>query len=77
MLNLAGRSPATIRSTMLGAKKAKYTMRVTSARATSCSSAIDTMLLGPVVVFGFCLMAALYPALRLFRLRPVEAMRVA
>jgi ABC-type lipoprotein release transport system permease subunit len=41
------------------------------------SITFGTMLLGPVVVFGFCLMAALYPALRLFRLRPVEAMRVA
>jgi len=36
-----------------------------------------TMLLGPVVVFAFCLLAAVYPALRLFRLRPVEAMRAA
>jgi ABC-type lipoprotein release transport system permease subunit len=34
-----------------------------------------TMLLGPTVVFGFCLLAAIYPALRLFRLRPVEAMQ--
>jgi len=33
------------------------------------------LLLGPSVVFGFCLLAAVYPALRLFRLRPVEAMR--
>ena len=41
------------------------------------SITLGTMLLGPVVVFGFCLLAALYPALRLFRLRPVEAMRVA
>jgi putative ABC transport system permease protein len=36
-----------------------------------------TMLLGPAVVFVFCLLAAVYPALRLFRLRPVEAMRAA
>lgn len=36
-----------------------------------------TLTLGPAVVFGFCLLAALYPALRLFRLRPVEAMRAA
>ena len=34
-----------------------------------------SMLLGPLVVFGFCLLAAVYPALRLLRLRPVEAMR--
>ena len=33
------------------------------------------LLLGPVVVFMFCLLASIYPALRLFRLRPVEAMR--
>ena len=39
------------------------------------SITLGTMLLGPVVVFGFCLLAAVYPALRLFRLRPVEAMR--
>ncbi|MCU0988055.1 MAG: FtsX-like permease family protein [Xanthomonadales bacterium] len=36
-----------------------------------------TLLLGPSVVFAFCLLAAIYPALRLFRLRPVEAMRAA
>jgi putative ABC transport system permease protein len=36
-----------------------------------------TLLLGPSVVFAFCLLAAVYPALRLFRLRPVEAMRAA
>lgn len=36
-----------------------------------------SMLLGPLVVFAFCLLAALYPALRLLRLRPVEAMRAA
>jgi ABC-type lipoprotein release transport system permease subunit len=34
-----------------------------------------SMLLGPLVVFLFCLLAAVYPALRLFRLRPVDAMR--
>jgi ABC-type lipoprotein release transport system permease subunit len=34
-----------------------------------------SMLLGPVVVFLFCLLAAIYPALRLFRLQPVDAMR--
>ncbi len=33
------------------------------------------LLLGPVVVFVFCLLASVYPALRLYRLRPVEAMR--
>ena len=41
------------------------------------SITIGSMLLGPIVVFGFCLLAALYPALRLFRLRPVDAMRAA
>jgi ABC-type lipoprotein release transport system permease subunit len=34
-----------------------------------------SLLLGPTVVFGFCLLAAIYPALKLYRLRPVEAMR--
>ena len=34
-----------------------------------------SMLLGPLVVFVFCLLAAVYPALRLYRLKPVEAMR--
>jgi ABC-type lipoprotein release transport system permease subunit len=34
-----------------------------------------SMLLGPSVVFLFCLLAAIYPSLRLFRLQPVEAMR--
>ena len=34
-----------------------------------------SMLLGPLVVFLFCLLASLYPALRLLRLRPVDAMR--
>jgi ABC-type lipoprotein release transport system permease subunit len=36
-----------------------------------------SLILGPAVVFMFCLLASLYPALRLFRLRPVEAMRAA
>jgi ABC-type lipoprotein release transport system permease subunit len=36
---------------------------------------LGTMLAGPAVVFLFCLLAAVYPALRLFRLRPVDAMR--
>jgi ABC-type lipoprotein release transport system permease subunit len=39
------------------------------------SITFGTMMLGPTVVFGFCLLAAIYPALRLFRLQPVEAMR--
>jgi putative ABC transport system permease protein len=34
-----------------------------------------SMLLGPSVVFLFCLLAAVYPSLRLFHLQPVEAMR--
>jgi putative ABC transport system permease protein len=34
-----------------------------------------SLLLGPTVVFVFTLFAALYPALRLHRLHPVEAMR--
>jgi ABC-type lipoprotein release transport system permease subunit len=34
-----------------------------------------SMMLGPFVVFLFCLLASIYPALRLFRLQPVEAMR--
>lgn len=34
-----------------------------------------SILLGPLVVFLFCLLAAVYPSLRLYRLRPVEAMR--
>ncbi|MEE4217950.1 MAG: FtsX-like permease family protein [Xanthomonadales bacterium] len=34
-----------------------------------------SILLGPLVVFLFCLLAAVYPALRLYRLQPVEAMR--
>jgi ABC-type lipoprotein release transport system permease subunit len=39
------------------------------------SLTFSSMMLGPAVVFLFCLLAALYPALRLFRLQPVEAMR--
>jgi putative ABC transport system permease protein len=34
-----------------------------------------SMMLGPMVVFVFCLFAAIYPALKLYGLRPVEAMR--
>jgi len=34
-----------------------------------------TMIAGPLVVFAFTLLAAAYPALRLHRLHPVEAMR--
>ncbi len=34
-----------------------------------------TLLIGPAVVFLFTLLAAVYPALRLHRLHPVEAMR--
>jgi ABC-type antimicrobial peptide transport system permease subunit len=41
------------------------------------SVTFGTLLLGPSVVFIFCLLAAIYPALRLLRLRPVEAMRAA
>ena len=33
------------------------------------------ILLGPSVVFIFCLLAAIYPALKLYGLKPVEAMR--
>ena len=35
------------------------------------------LLLGPLVVFIFCLLATIYPAFKLYRLRPVEAMRAA
>lgn len=35
------------------------------------------LLLGPSVVLFFCVVAALYPAMKLYRLRPVEAMRSA
>jgi putative ABC transport system permease protein len=34
-----------------------------------------SLLLGPSVVFVFCLFAAINPALKLYGLRPVEAMR--
>ena len=34
-----------------------------------------SILLGPSVVFVFCLLAAVYPAVKLYRLKPVEAMR--
>jgi putative ABC transport system permease protein len=34
-----------------------------------------TLFIGPAVVFIFTILAALYPALRLYRLHPVEAMR--
>jgi putative ABC transport system permease protein len=36
---------------------------------------VPTLLAGPLVVFVFTILSALYPALRLHRLRPVEAMR--
>ncbi|MGB5488466.1 MAG: FtsX-like permease family protein [Lysobacterales bacterium] len=36
-----------------------------------------SLMLGPTVVFVFCLFAAIYPALKLYGLRPVEAMRAA
>jgi len=35
-----------------------------------------TAIAGPLIVYAFTLLAALYPALRLYRLHPVEAMRV-
>jgi len=34
-----------------------------------------SLLLGPAVVFVFCLFAAIYPALKLYTLKPVEAMK--
>ena len=34
-----------------------------------------SVMLGPLVVFFFCLCAAIFPALKLYGLRPVEAMR--
>jgi len=36
-----------------------------------------SLFLGPGVVFAFSLLAAVYPAMRLFRLRPVAAMTAA
>ena len=36
---------------------------------------LPTLMAGPVVVFVFTILSALYPALRLHRLHPVEAMR--
>ena len=36
-----------------------------------------TLFAGPAVVFAGTLASALYPALRLYRLQPVEAMRAA
>ena len=41
------------------------------------SLTVFSMMLGPAVVFLFCLLASIYPAMRLYRLRPVEAMRAA
>ena len=39
------------------------------------SLTVFSMILGPLVVFLFCLLASVYPAARLYRLQPVEAMR--
>jgi len=39
------------------------------------SVTVFSMLLGPTVVFLFCLLASIYPATRLYHLQPVEAMR--
>ena len=41
------------------------------------SVSLFSMVLGPGVVFLFCLLASIYPAMRLYRLRPVEAMSAA
>jgi putative ABC transport system permease protein len=41
------------------------------------SVTVASLLAGPAVVFLFCLLASVYPALRLRRLHPVEAMRAA
>jgi putative ABC transport system permease protein len=41
------------------------------------SVTVASLLSGPAVVFLFCLLASVYPALRLRRLHPVEAMRAA
>lgn len=34
-----------------------------------------TLTIGPTVVFSFCLIAAIYPAFKLWRIQPIEAMR--
>jgi len=39
------------------------------------SLTVFSMMLGPLVVFLFCLLASIYPATRLYRLQPVDAMR--
>jgi putative ABC transport system permease protein len=39
------------------------------------SVTVFSMMLGPLVVFLFCLLASIYPAMRLYRIQPVEAMR--
>jgi len=39
------------------------------------SVTVFSMMLGPIVVFLFCLLASIYPAMRLYRLQPVDAMR--
>jgi ABC-type lipoprotein release transport system permease subunit len=39
------------------------------------SVTVFSMMLGPTVVFLFCLLASIYPAMRLYRLQPVDAMR--
>jgi len=39
------------------------------------SVTVFSMMLGPLVVFLFCLLASIYPATRLYRLQPVDAMR--
>ena len=39
------------------------------------SVTVFSMMLGPFVVFLFCLLASIYPATRLYRLQPVDAMR--
>jgi ABC-type lipoprotein release transport system permease subunit len=41
------------------------------------SVTLGSLVLGPSVVFLFSLLASIYPALRLFRIEPVEAMRAA
>jgi len=39
------------------------------------SVTVFSMMLGPTVVFLFCLLASIYPATRLYHLQPVDAMR--